>query len=269
MTALITNSFQINPKPDFHIIEQALNNLKLFHDPKKTKCMRRLSSSFLIDSSISTLNETPTERVLNNKYLGIWIDDKLSFKIHVSELTKKLKRKLSSFYRNRACFTLKCRKQFVKGTFIPVDYVAVIYMHAALSTLKPLDAVYHSAHGFITDDELRTHDCVLYNKVGWTSLSVRREQHCMTIIYKALLHGLLVCVTTFILFRACNLLTQESLILNIPTVRTTLGKTAFQVYPPQKLNDLQRALELNRFISLGNFKCLLFTVLQSECNCEF
>ena len=51
----------------------------------------KLSPSSLINSSISTLNGTPIERVSNYKYLGIWMDDKLSFKIHIPELTKKTK----------------------------------------------------------------------------------------------------------------------------------------------------------------------------------
>ena len=77
-------------------------------------------------------------------------------------------------------------------------------------------------------------------------------------------------LTSFISFRTCTSHTrsQESLILYSSSVRTKLGKTAFQVYAPQKWNDLQRALELDCFIYLDSFKCLLFTVLQSECDCE-
>ena len=59
------------------------------------------------------------------------------------------------------------------------DYGDVLYMHASLSTLKPLDAVYHNALRFITGDDYRTHHCLLYEKVGWPSLTVRREQHCI------------------------------------------------------------------------------------------
>ena len=125
-----------NQQSDFHIIQQNLTDLQLLLNPKKTKCMlfTRLSpSSPLINSSISTLNRTPIERVSNYWYLGIWIDDKLSFKIHISELTRKLKSKSSFVYRNRACFNLKCRKQLIQATFLPVqDYSDVIYMHAAL-----------------------------------------------------------------------------------------------------------------------------------------
>ena len=58
---------------------------------------------------------------------------------------------------------------------------------------------------------------------------------------------------------------HKSLVL--PTARAKLGKTLFQVYAPQKWNDLQRALKLNHLISLDSFKCLLFDVLQPECNC--
>ena len=117
----------------------------------------RLSPSSFINSSISTLNGMPIDRISNYKYLGIWIDDKLSFKIHISELTKKLKSELSLFYLNRACFTFKCRKQLVQATFLPVlDYADIINMHAALTTLKPLDAVYHSALRFRLNKNINT-----------------------------------------------------------------------------------------------------------------
>ena len=87
-------------------------------------------------------------------------------------------------------------------------------------------------------------------------------------IYKALLHVLPDYLTNFISFRTCNLYnySQEFLILNIPTVRTKLGKTDSQVYAPKKWNDLQHPHELNHLISLNTFKCLLFNVLQSDCN---
>ena len=106
-----------NVQSHFDIIEQALIYLKLLFNPKKTKCML-FTRSLLTDSSISALNGTPIVRVSSYKYLGNWINDKL-----------------------------------VQATFLPVlDYAGVIYMHAALSTLKPLDAVYNSALCFVTGD---------------------------------------------------------------------------------------------------------------------
>ena len=77
-------------------------------------------------------------------------------------------------------------------------------MHAALSTLKPREAVYHSALRFITGDEFRNHHCVLHGKVGWPSLSVRREQQCMIFKHKALLHVLPDYLTSLMSFITCN-----------------------------------------------------------------
>ena len=56
-------------------------------------------------------------------------------------------------------------------------------MHSAPSSLKLLDAVHHAALRFITDDSFRTHHCNLYLKVGWSSLAMKREQHCCLFIY--------------------------------------------------------------------------------------
>ena len=56
-------------------------------------------------------------------------------------------------------------KRIVEAVFLSVlDYRDVIYGRAASSTLKPLDAVYHSAFRFITGDSYGTHRCLLYQK---------------------------------------------------------------------------------------------------------
>ena len=54
------------------------------------------------------------------------------------------------------------------------------------ATLKALDLLYLSALRFIIGDPYRTDHCMLYEKVGWSSLSVRIETHWLLFIYKAL-----------------------------------------------------------------------------------
>ena len=56
----------------------------------------------------------------------------------------------------------------------------VLKMHASSSTLKPLDAVYHSAVRFITSNGFLTHRCVLYKK-GACALSQSEESN--TVFY--------------------------------------------------------------------------------------
>uniref|UniRef100_A0A0E9XHX0 Uncharacterized protein n=1 Tax=Anguilla anguilla TaxID=7936 RepID=A0A0E9XHX0_ANGAN len=95
---------------------------------------------------ISTANGSNIERVTEYKYLGIWFDEKLTFKYHIDNLVSKLWQKLGFFYRNRTSFPMISRKRIVEAVFLSVlDYGDVLYRIAAPSTLKPLDSVYHSA----------------------------------------------------------------------------------------------------------------------------
>ena len=44
------------------------------------------------------------------KYLGIRLDDCLSFKLQVNNLLRKLRVKLGFFFRSKSCFSLEARK---------------------------------------------------------------------------------------------------------------------------------------------------------------
>ncbi len=127
--------------------------------------------------------------------------------------------------------TQNCRKQIVQSTFSSViDYGDVIYMHSSASILKPRDAVYHSALRFITRYCFRTHHCILYDKVGWQSLAVRREQHCILFICKALqgkLPGYLTCLFSYRSMSHCTR-SHKYLVLENHLVSTGIGKLAFK-----------------------------------------
>ena len=89
--------------------------------------------------------------------------------------------------RNKANFAMFSRKWIIEAAFLSdLDYGDVIYRHTSASTLKPLDSLYHSTLRFITGDSYSTHHCLLYEKVGWASLTVRRDRHWFLFIYKAL-----------------------------------------------------------------------------------
>ena len=87
-----------------------------------------------------------------------------------------------------------------------IDCGDIIYQSAAATTLKPLDAIYHSALRFVTGDSFDTHHCILYQKVGWTLLKTRRSLHYSLFVYKALLHKLLSHLTLLLKYRHLNCL---------------------------------------------------------------
>ena len=60
---------------------------------------------------ILTTQGIKLEVVACYKYLGIWLDDCLSFELQVNNLLRKLRVKLGFFFRNKSCFSLEARKR--------------------------------------------------------------------------------------------------------------------------------------------------------------
>ena len=78
---------------------------------------------------IATLAGHTIEQVKVYKYLGVWVDDKLSFTVHVDNLIRRLKLKIGFYYWHKACFSFEARKEMVRCTLLSVlDFSDVIYM---------------------------------------------------------------------------------------------------------------------------------------------
>ncbi len=174
----------------FDIIQARFFTLKLVLNVEKTKFMWLSNSRNYLDGSVvlRTLQGKLIALVSEYKYLGIIIDDKLRFDSYINYLRLKLKKQLGFYFRNKSCFSFNARKKLVSGTFLPIlDYWDVVYQHASSYLLASLEAVYHGALSFITDCKFSTHHCILYNRVAWSSLAVRRQMHWYLLIYKAIL----------------------------------------------------------------------------------
>ena len=138
--------------------------------------------------SITSLDTSDFEYVDNYKYLGVWLDCKLSFQTHIKNLQSKVKSRIDFLFRNKASFTHAAKHTLVKLTILPIlDFRDVIYKLASNTLLNKLGAVYHSATRFVTKAPYITHHCNLYALVDWPSLHIRRQTHWLQVIYKSLL----------------------------------------------------------------------------------
>ncbi len=119
-----------------------------------------------------------------------------------------------------------------------LDYGDVVYQFAPLYLLSSLDAVYHGALRFISDCKPSTHHCISYNRVGWSSLLIRRKMHWYLIIYKAILGMLPSYLCCLIKQKIVEILPSlTKLLYSVPFVRSELGKKAFMYAAP---TDLQK-----------------------------
>ena len=93
-----------------------------------------------------TMNNEPMERVMSFKYLGIVLNDTLSFEQHIDHLYKKCCQKLVAIGKVRDCLNRKLTLQLYKSLITPhIDYGDVIYMSANKESLSKLQLVQNKA----------------------------------------------------------------------------------------------------------------------------
>ena len=89
-----------NLQTSVNAIQLFCRGLQLLLNTSKTKCMlfnRSLPAPARL-SSITTLDSSDLEYVDNYKYLGVWLDCKLSFKTHIKHLQSKIKTRIGFLY---------------------------------------------------------------------------------------------------------------------------------------------------------------------------
>jgi len=184
---------------------------------------------------------------------------------------KRLKPRLGFLFRQKIFFSFGARKRIIRSTFLPIlDYGDVIYMHASTYLLKRLDGVYHAALRFITNACSRTHHCLLYNYVGWSSLCQRRKSHMLLYIVKTLLGMLPNCITSLLCLCGKNYSTRSSngIELVVPRVYSEHGKSSLSYYAPWLWNIFQSTSPLETIPPLNIFKNVLQCKMNESC-CGF
>uniref|UniRef100_A0A8K9XB23 Reverse transcriptase domain-containing protein n=1 Tax=Oncorhynchus mykiss TaxID=8022 RepID=A0A8K9XB23_ONCMY len=143
-----------NLQTSFNAIQRSFRGLQLILNASKTKCMLFIRSlpAPARPTSITTLDGSDLEYVDIYKYLGVWLDCKLSFQIHIKHLqSSKIKSRVGFLFRYKASFTHAAKLTLVKLTILPIlDFSDVIYKIASNTLLSKLDAVYQSAIHFVT-----------------------------------------------------------------------------------------------------------------------
>ena len=123
---------------------------------------------------------------------------------------------------------------------------------------------------FITGANYNTHHCTLYDLVGWSSLTERRNKHCHLFIHKALIGKLPPYISSMLHVRPSIIQTGSSdwLVLQPRFANTALGQqTAFSISAPDSWNLLQQEFKLNTLPSIGRFKNLLNNRELPVCRC--
>ena len=71
-------------------------------------------------TSITTLDGSDLEYVETYKYLGVWLDCKISFQTHLKHLQSQIKSWIVFLFRNKSSFSHAAKHTLVKLTILPI-----------------------------------------------------------------------------------------------------------------------------------------------------
>ena len=186
-----------NIKSYMNLDLEKLNNwLKLNHltlSISKSKFMIIGSSHRLnkIDSISFKVDNMDLDEVCSFKYLGIVINNRLTWEDHVDQMFSKINKKLGLLKRIRYCLPLGARLLFFNSYVLPLfDYADIVWAgwgDRGNSTLMlQLQSLRNKAAKIILDLPIGSSASVALNKLKWKTLTRRRAEHRATFIYKCL-----------------------------------------------------------------------------------
>ena len=162
---------------------------KLKLNISKTKYMIISSANARADVNISIDGET-LERVREIKYLGVIIDDKLTFKSHIDNIIKKVAKKYGIMCRLKNELTVTSKIQLYKSLISPhLDFCSSILFLANNTQILRLQRLQNKVMRLILRCTRYTSSSFMLDALQWLSVKQRIYYLTMVFIYK-ILNGL-------------------------------------------------------------------------------
>ena len=113
---------------------------KLFINLKKTKCMLFINSKSFRNITI-TLNNVSIKQIHSNRFLGVYIDDKMTWKDQISYLSNKLAKCISILHRAKWTPDSRALRLLYYTPVLPyISYCAIIWGNTYHTNVLPIFA---------------------------------------------------------------------------------------------------------------------------------
>ena len=139
------------------------------------------------------LNNMVIKKKDSIKYLGITIDNKITFKEHIAETCKKAQTVLNMIRRNLYFAPRKVKEKACLATVRPIlEFASICWSPNCLNLKKKLEIVQNNCAKFVTNSYPKKGQYELFSitkilkSLSWDSLENRRNQARLTMAYKIL-----------------------------------------------------------------------------------
>lgn len=183
---------RISSSEDTKLLQEDLNSLVEWEDQwamnfnaPKCKILRITNKRKPITASY-TIHGQELELVDAAKYLGVYLDSKLSFNTHVDAVTKKANSTRAFLSRNLSHCSRNIKETSYKTFVRPmVEYAATAWDPHTQRNVKKIEQTQRSAARFVTGNYKRTSSVTdMVQDLQWPSLASRRCMSRMEMMYR-------------------------------------------------------------------------------------
>ena len=211
------------------------------------------------DDLVIEISNTRLERVNKFKYLGVLLDNTLSWKDHVEYIGNKISSRLGILRRARKVLPKPTCQMLYNTLVLPLfDYCSPVWDSCGVGSKAYLDKLNRRAACIIEGRSIGAEE--LKSTLGWPSLQARRNYLKCVLVHKCL-HGI---APSYLLseFRHAHLFhgyNTRSYFLRLPLAKTTKYQGSFRINGVRTYNTLPRIIR--QVETLGEFKIKLKPVV--------
>ena len=208
-----------------------------------------------LENVVVKLNEKVVARCDKVKYLGVWIDEGLTWRVHVEAVRRKCFGGLAQLKRNRDILPEITKKNIYNALVLPsLDYCCVVWHECRKFLQQRVERIQNYAMRLICAKPPRTLSEVLRGKLNWMTLTKRREIFRQVLIQRSIQNQAPSYLSK--LFQTTETygprVTQNSHKLHLTSVNTEFCKNATSFRGSQIWNSLpQRLREMK---SINSFR---------------
>ena len=187
----------IHSPEDHKVLQSDLDSLSSWANIWQMKfnvkkcCIMQISTLHSTSSFPYTMYETPLQFVKRHEYLGVLLDDKLSWTPHIDSLCSKANRLLGFLRRTLHHCPSHLKEHAYKQIVLPsIEYCCSIWDPFHQSSIYKLEMIQHRAARFILNKPWRRNhrDSIteMLQSLSWLPLEERRKNARLVLLFKVL-----------------------------------------------------------------------------------
>ena len=182
------------------------------------------------------INSVAINEVFETKFLGLVIDNKLSWKPHLNMLTTKLSKNMSALYKLRGIVNHNTMRNMYYSFIYPLlIYGIAIWGHNYNSNLHKLNILQKRAVRLVNNQSYRAHTSVLFKHSGILRLNDVCTLETLKFVYKHKLKLLPVLYDNY--FTYIYSTTRQCSLMKIPFARTNYRLFSIQIQGAKSFNQ--------------------------------